>query len=130
MADSIIYSSRSQEYRHNFSNLNNTVQTSTYIQVPLDSVHLKEGTDNNPFVYEKFSTKVNFSKKKQNYDSLVRESQLEYERAMILWQNARNEYMERKQVYDSRLDFYNNSSRMSTLNLFPSHDQEFILTYE
>jgi hypothetical protein len=118
LADSIIYSSRSQEYRHNFSNLNNTVQTSTYIQVPLDSVHLKEGTDNNPFVYEKFSTKVNFSKKKQNYDSLVRESQLEYERAMILWQNARNEYMERKQVYDSRLDFYNNSSRMSTLNLF------------
>ena len=113
-----------EEYDHNYSNLNNTTDSSTYIQVPLDAIHLKD--DNVSFVYSRFNDRVNYSIKRQKYEQQVRENQELYNQQLASWEQARNDYEQRLLIYNDKENFYLTAPRMSTLNLF---DRRFGTAY-
>ena len=123
-ADNIQYEPQGTEYYHNYSNLNNTSDLATYIQVPLDTVHLKD--DNVPFVYSRFNDRVNYSIKRQKYEQQVRENQTLYNNQLASWEQVKNDYDQRLLVYNDKENFYLTAPRMSTLNLF---DRRFGTAY-
>ena len=123
-ADEVEYSLTSQEYRHNFSNLNGTAATATYIQVPMDAVHLKDG--NMPFVYSRFNDRVNYSTKLEKYQQQVADNQRRFDEEFRIWDEANRAYEERLRIYNEQENYYLNAQRMSTLNLF---DRRFGTAY-
>jgi hypothetical protein len=116
LAQNVTYSPGSQEYEHNYSSLNNTASPATYIQVPLDVLHLKEG--NLPFVYSRFNDRVNYSIKLEKYQQQLSDNKRIYDEQHSMWEQATNDYQERLKIYNDQEDFYLTAPRMSTLNLF------------
>ncbi len=93
-------------------------------QVPSDSLHVRNSNDIT--IRNRFLEKINYPIKLEKYQQQLQENERRYQEEVANYDTAIENYNERKRINQDQINYANNASRMSTVNLF---DRRFATAY-